>query len=104
MKTLKWWLTAADGFGPSLAPETWIELEAFEILVQDEVRQAKAERALVLRVRLTAWLRCWRSLAWWRTAVQYGQWFDPVGEILKPIATGPSLVHFQKEENGDGTR
>ena len=27
-----------------------------------------------------------------------GQEFDPVGEIFKPIATGPSLVHLQKEE------
>ncbi len=31
-----------------------------------------------------------------------GQWFDSVEEILTPIATPPSLVHFQKEENADG--
>jgi DNA invertase Pin-like site-specific DNA recombinase len=28
-----------------------------------------------LRARASAWSRCWRSLAWWRTT-------DPVGEIL----------------------
>src|SRR5260370_39063362 len=27
-----------------------------------------------------------------------GRSFDPVGEILKPIATGPSLVHFLEKE------
>ena len=27
---------------------------------------AKAERVMVLRARVTAWLRYWRSLAWWQ--------------------------------------
>ncbi len=30
------------------------------------------------------------------------RWVDPVGEILKPIAAGPSLVHFPRKENEDG--
>jgi hypothetical protein len=32
------------------------------------------------------------------------QSFDPVGEILKPIATGPSLVHFPGKEKENGGR
>src|ERR1700692_1049939 len=38
------------------------------------------------------------------TGVEYDSSFDPVGEILKPIATGPSLAHFPEEENKDGDR
>jgi hypothetical protein len=38
------------------------------------------------------------------TGVEYDSSFDPVGETLKPIATGPSLTHFLEEENKDGNR
>ena len=30
--------------------------------------------------------------------------FDPVGEILKPIAAGQGLVHFLQQEAPDGDR
>jgi hypothetical protein len=39
------------------------------------------------------------------TDVDYDNSFDPVGETLKPIAAGPSLVHFpEREEDEDGDR
>src|SRR5260370_6018610 len=38
------------------------------------------------------------------TDVGYDSSLDPVGEILKPIAAGPSLVHFQRGEHEDGGR
>jgi hypothetical protein len=53
----------------------------FANLVEDRVRQAKAERIMVLRARVRAWLRYRRSLAWWQ-APSLGWRFDPVGEIF----------------------
>lgn len=48
---------------------------------QDRVRQAKAERIMVLCARVRAWLRYRRSLAWWQATSM--RWtFDPVGEIF----------------------
>ena len=38
------------------------------------------------------------------TVVGYDSSFDLVGEILKPIAAGPSLVQFQQQENTSGDR
>jgi hypothetical protein len=37
-----------------------------ENLIADLVRQAKADFPLVLRAHIKAWLRYWRSLAWWQ--------------------------------------
>ncbi len=53
-------------FDASLAPETCLESPVFANLIQDSVRQAKAEKSLVLHVRTKAWPRYWRSLAWWQ--------------------------------------
>src|SRR3954451_10315366 len=47
-----------------------------------------AEPPLVLCARSQAWLRYWRSLAWWQGPTS----FDPVGEISKPFVTGPNRV------------
>jgi hypothetical protein len=38
------------------------------------------------------------------TGVEHDSSLDPVGEILKPIATGPGLADFPEEENKDGNR
>lgn len=73
-------------------PKTCLALRLFAILMWDQIRQAKADFLLVLLVPgLRAWLRYWRSLAWWQ-----GQFlrmlFDPVGEIPQPIVTGPNRI------------
>src|SRR6266852_412690 len=60
-------LTSLDRiFDASLAPETCLEFPVFANLIQDSIRQAKAETSLVLRARSQAWPRYWRSLAWWQ--------------------------------------
>jgi len=47
--------------------KTCLELLRFAILIWDQIRQAKADCLLVLLVPgLRAWLRYWRSLAWWQ--------------------------------------
>src|SRR5438876_10180924 len=75
----------------------------FANLVEDQVRQAKAERVMVLRARVRAWLRYRRSLAWWQ--VPSMRWsFDPVGEISKPIVTGPNQIPFSSQENRNDNR
>jgi hypothetical protein len=38
----------------------------WENLIVDPVRQAKADFRLAPRARIKAWLRYWRSLAWWQ--------------------------------------
>src|SRR2546425_10454214 len=86
--------SSAPGLRPrSLAPETCGEHPRFANLSEDQVRQAKAERTLVLRARVRAWLRYRRSLAWWQ-GPSLGWRFDPVGEISKPIVTGPNWIPF----------
>ena len=50
----------------SLVPETCHNLRTLANLVADQVRQAKADFPLVLRARIKAWLRYWRSLVWWQ--------------------------------------
>src|SRR5438876_8386950 len=75
----------------SLVPETCHKLRTFANLVADPVRQAKADFPLVLRARIKAWLRYWRSLAWWQASSRR-RLFDPVGEIPQPIVTGPSWI------------
>ena len=101
-----------DGFGTamnrafrprSLAPETCFDVATFANLVQDRVRQAKAERVMVLRARVTAWLRYWRSLAWWQEPSMQ-RFFDPVGETSKPIVTGPNQIPSSSQENRDDSR
>ncbi len=62
-----------------------------ENLIADPVRQAKADLPLVPRARLKAWLRYWRSLAWWQ-GLSMLRPFDPVGEIFQPIVTGPDRI------------
>ena len=51
--------------------------------MKDRVRQAKAHEILVLSARIRAWLRYWRSLAWWQ-GLSHRCSFDPVGEIFQP--------------------
>src|SRR5438046_291073 len=53
---------------------------------------------MVLRARVRAWLRYRRSLAWWQAPSM--RWsFDPVGEIYKPIVTGPNQIPSSSQEN-----
>ena len=76
----------------SLVPKTCLELLLFAILIWDQIRQAKADFLLVLLVPgLRAWLRYWRSLAWWQ-GLSMLRPFDPVGEIFQPIVTGPDRI------------
>src|SRR5216684_3824621 len=76
----------------SLVPKTCLELPLFAILIWDQIRQAKADFQLVLLVPgLRAWLRYWRSLAWWQGGSLRPP-FDPVGEITQPIVTGPNRI------------
>ncbi len=73
-------------------PKTCLELLLFAILIWDQIRQAKADFLLVLLVPgLKAWLRYWRSLAWWQGRSLRTP-FDPVGEIPQPIVTGPNRI------------
>jgi len=73
-------------------PKTCLELLQFAILIWDQIRQAKADFLLVLLVPgLRAWLRYWRSLAWWQGR-SLRTLFDPVGEIPQPIVTGPNRI------------
>jgi hypothetical protein len=73
-------------------PKTCLELPLFAILIWDQIRQAKADFQLVLLVpELKAWLRYWRSLAWWQGRSLRPP-FDPVGEITQPIVTGPNRI------------
>src|ERR1700676_5053870 len=61
------WVTSLHRvFDASLAPETCLEFPVFANLIQDSIRQTKAETSLVLCARSQAWLRYWRSLAWWQ--------------------------------------
>ena len=76
----------------SLVPKTCLELPLFAILIWDQIRQAKADFLLVLLMpELKAWLRYWRSLAWWQGR-SCRLPFDPVGEIPQPIVTGPNRI------------
>src|SRR5664279_2087286 len=52
---------------------------------------------------LKAWLRYWRSLAWWQGR-SFRPPFDPVGEIPQPIVTGPNRIPFFTEESSDDGR
>jgi hypothetical protein len=65
----------------SLVPETCLQLCIVCILIEGLARQAKAEFSMVLRARWRAWLRYWRSLAWWQ-APSFGWLFDPDEEIF----------------------
>jgi hypothetical protein len=55
--------------------------DCLRIWIEDPAGQAKAAYPLVLRARWRAWLRYWRSLAWWQ-APSLRWLFDPVGEIF----------------------
>jgi hypothetical protein len=51
----------------SLVPRTCLKLRLFAILISDQIRQAQADFQMVLLLPgLKAWLRYWRSLAWWQ--------------------------------------
>ena len=64
-------------FDASLVPETCLEPLSLPVCCLDSIRQAKADPPLVLCARSQAWLRYWRSLAWWQGRMS----FAPVGEI-----------------------
>jgi hypothetical protein len=73
-------------------PKTCLEFPLFAILIWGQIRQAKADFQLVHIVPgLRAWLRYWRSLAWWQ-GWSLRTPFDPVGEIPQPIVTGPNRI------------
>jgi hypothetical protein len=85
-------------------PRTGLEFRLFAILISDQVRQAKAAIQMVLVVPgLRAWLRYWRSLAWWQGRSLRPP-FDPVGEIHQPIVTGPNRIPLFTEESSDDDR
>ena len=82
----------------SLVPRTCLKLRLFAILISDQIRQAQADFQMVLLLPgLKAWLRYWRSLAWWQGPTK--PWpFDPVGEIFQPFLTGPNRFPFSRQE------
>ena len=85
-------------------PRTCLEPWLFAILISDQIRQAKAAFQMVLLLPgLKAWLRYWRSLAWWQGRSLRPP-FDPVGEISQPIVTGPNRIPFFSEESSDDSR
>src|SRR3989454_3160463 len=84
---------------PSLAPETCLELSAFAILIQDSIRQAKAENSLVLRARPQAWPRYWRSLAWWQGPRCNGP-LTPLGRFLNRSSPGRTGSQFPLRRAG----
>src|SRR6266852_4073943 len=87
----------------SLAPETCLELSAYANLIQDSIRQAKAENPLVLRARPQAWPRYWRSLAWWQGPRCNGP-LTPLGRFLNRSSPGRTRSQFSTEENRDDDR
>src|SRR3989442_518074 len=84
---------------PSLAPETCLELSAYANLIQDSIRQAKAENPLVLRARPQAWPRYWRSLAWWQGPRCNGP-LTPLGRFLNRSSPGRTESQFPLRRAG----
>src|SRR3989454_1575327 len=84
---------------PSLAPETCLELSAYANLIQDSIRQAKAENPLVLRARPQAWPRYWRSLAWWQGPRCNGP-LTPLGRFLNRSSRGRTESQFPLRRAG----
>ena len=62
-------------------------------VLRGRVRQLKPTPTGASTVRRKAWLRYWRTLAWWQ-GPSVRRSFDPVGEISKPIVTGLSPILF----------
>jgi len=73
-------------YGEALVPETCCLVIPSTILVEDRIRQAKAEFPLVLIARIKAWLHV---LAIAGLVASADDRFDPAGEIFKPFVTGP---------------
>src|SRR5438067_13476287 len=67
--------------------------------MKDRVRQAKAHEILVLSARIRAWLRYWRSRAWWQ-GLSHRCSFDPVGEIFQPYRHRAEPVLFPVRRQG----
>src|SRR5438034_7699548 len=67
--------------------------------MKDRVRQAKAYEILVLSARIRAWLRYWRSLAWWQ-GLSHRCSLDPVGEIFQPYRHRAEPVLFPVRRQG----
>jgi len=71
----------------------------FANLVEDQVRQAKAERIMVLRARVKAWLRYRRSPGWWQ--VPSMRWsFDPLERFLNLSSPGRTRSYFPARRTG----
>src|ERR1019366_3383976 len=82
----------------SLVPKTFLECLRFCKTTSDQIRQAKADLLIgASHARMKAWLRYWRSLAWWQGRLIRAS-FDPVGEIPQPIVTGRirSLIFHER--------
>ena len=84
-------------FDASLAAETCLEFPILANLIQDSIRQAKAETSLVLRARSQAWLRYWRSLAWWQGPRCNGP-STPLGRFLNRSSPGRTGSNFHRGE------
>jgi hypothetical protein len=52
---------------------------------------------------LTAWLRYWRSLAWWRLAVEVGGGSTPLERFINPSQPGRALFLSEERRTGMAT-